>query len=141
MIRKLQNRGIDRVAQIWFEANKEAHNFIPEIYWEGKYEEVKSMLPQAEVHVYEVQGEIEAFVGVVDAYIAGIFVSNLSQSRGIGKVLLDYLKNDKSILILSVYKKNERAKKFYEREGFKVVSEKIDEDTSEKEFVMKWKKL
>ncbi|MGL4977449.1 MAG: GNAT family N-acetyltransferase [Cetobacterium sp.] len=141
MIRKLEKKDIDRVAQIWFEANKEAHNFIPEIYWEGKYEEVKTMLPEAEVHVYEVQGEIEGFVGVVDTYIAGIFVSNLFQSRGIGKALLDYIKSDKSALILSVYKRNERAKRFYEREGFKVISEKIDENTSEEEFVMRWKKL
>ena len=42
--------------------------------------------------------------------------------------------------MLSVYEKNERARAFYEREGFKVAKEEMDKTTNEKEYVMAWKK-
>jgi putative acetyltransferase len=43
-------------------------------------------------------------------------------------------------LYLSVYKKNKRAVKFYQRESFKILSEKIDKNTGEAEFLMYWKR-
>lgn len=33
MIRVLQKRDIDRVAEIWLECNRKAHAFIPADYW------------------------------------------------------------------------------------------------------------
>ncbi|MGL5639079.1 MAG: GNAT family N-acetyltransferase [Cetobacterium sp.] len=140
MIRKLESKDIDRVIEIWFEVNKKAHDFIPESYWKGKYDEVKELLPEADIYVYEEQEKIEAFIGTIDNYIAGIFVSFCAQSRGVGKDLLNYAKNNQEILLLSVYAKNERARKFYEREKFTIKSENVDENTSEKEFLMEWKK-
>ena len=40
------------------------------------------------------------------------------QSCGIGKLLLDYIKDKKVSLRLNVYQKNARAISFYQREGF-----------------------
>ncbi len=53
------------------------------------------MLPQAEVYVYEDDKMIQGFLGVRDEYIEGIFVSDKMQSHGIGKNLLDYIKDKK----------------------------------------------
>lgn len=60
------------------------------------------------------------------------------QSHGIGKSLLDYIKDKKVRLQLNVYQKNVRAMSFYQREGFTIQSEEMDEFTREKEYVMKW---
>ena len=138
MIRKLQNGDINRVTDLWLKTNLEAHNFIPEPYWTGNYEAVKKMLPQAEVYVYEENKIIQGFVGVQEEYIEGIFVSDEMQSRGIGKMLLDYIKDKKDRLQLKVYQKNVRAMSFYQREGFTIQSESMDEFTGEKEYVMNW---
>ena len=138
MIRKLQNVDINKVADIWLKTNLEAHDFIPGQYWTSNYEAVKKMLPQAEVYVYEDNKIIQGFVGVQDEYIEGIFVSGKMQSHGIGKALLDYIKNKKVRLQLSVYQKNSRAMSFYQREGFTIQSERPDEFTGEKEYVMEW---
>ena len=138
MIRKLLNEDIDRVADIWFKTNLKAHFFIPEQYWISNYEFVKEMLPQAEVYVYEDDKMIQGFIGVSDEYIEGIFVSDEMQSRGIGKILLDYIKDKKDRLQLKVYQKNVRAMSFYQREGFTIQSEEMDEFTGEKEYVMNW---
>lgn len=138
MIRRLEKKDIDVVIQIWFEENKRAHDFIPESYWLGKFDEVKDILPQAEVYVYEIDNEIKGFIGLMDNYIAGIFIASECQSKGIGKELLCYAKEEKENLSLSVYIKNSRAINFYKRENFKVISENLDENTDEKEFYMTW---
>ena len=138
MIRKLQKVDINRVADIWLKTNLKAHFFIPEQYWISNYEFVKEMLPQAEVYVYEDDKMIQGFIGINDEYIEGIFVSDEMQSRGIGKILLDYIKDKKDRLQLKVYQKNVRAMSFYQREGFTIQSESMDEFTREKEYVMNW---
>ena len=138
MIRKLQKVDINRVADIWLKTNLKAHFFIPEQYWISNYEFVKEMLPQAEVYVYEDDKMIQGFIGINDEYIEGIFVSDEMQSRGIGKMLLDYIKDKKDRLQLKVYQKNVRAMSFYQREGFIIQSEGMDEFTGEKEYMMNW---
>jgi len=138
MIRKLQKADINRAADIWLKTNLKAHFFIPEQYWISNYEFVKEMLPQAEVYVYEDDKMIQGFIGINDEYIEGIFVSDEMQSRGIGKILLDYIKDKKDRLQLKVYQKNVRAMSFYQREGFTIQSEEMDEFTREKEYVMNW---
>ena len=138
MIRKLQKVDINRVADIWLTTNLKAHFFISEQYWISNYEFVKEMLPQAEVYVYEDDKMIQGFIGVSDEYIEGIFVSDEMQSCGIGKMLLDYIKDKKDRLQLKVYQKNVRAMSFYQREGFTIQSEGMDEFTGEKEYVMNW---
>lgn len=108
MIRKMKNININRVADIWLKTNLKAHYFIPEQYWTSNYELVKEMLLQAEVYVYEDNKMIQGFVGLSNEYIEGIFVSDEMQSSGIGKLLLDYIKNKKVRLRLNVYQKNTR---------------------------------
>ena len=138
MIRKLQKVDINRVADIWLKTNLKAHYFIPEQYWTNNYEVVKEILPQADVYVYEDDKIIQGFVGINDEYIEGIFVSDEMQSHGIGKSLLDYIKDKKVRLQLNVYQKNVRAMSFYQREGFTIQSERMDEFTGETEYVMNW---
>ena len=139
MIRKLQDADIDRVADIWLDANLKAHSFISPQYWKGNFETVKKMLPQAEVYVYENDREIWGFIGLNGEYIEGIFVSGEMQSRGIGKRLLDFVKTKKTELRLNVYRKNMRAIRFYQREGFKILREGMDEATGEKDYEMTWR--
>ncbi|WP_071131227.1 GNAT family N-acetyltransferase [Enterococcus timonensis] len=136
MIRKMQNADLNTVADIWLDTNISAHNFISKQYWNENFEIVKEMLLQAEVYVYEDKNEIQAFIGLSDNYVAGIFVCSDAQSSGIGKQLLDFVKSIKKQLTLSVYQKNTQAIKFYQREKFTIQSEKIDEETGEKEYMM-----
>ena len=126
--------------QIWLDTNIQAHNFILKDYWTDNYDMVKEMLPQAELYVYEndESNQIDGFVGLMDDYVAGIFVRKDVQSKGIGKQLLDYVKAIKLSLSLSVYEKNTRAIHFYQRESFVIQSESIDDNTDEIEFVMTW---
>ncbi len=142
MIRPFRENDLFAVMQIWLETNIKAHSFIPKDYWTDNYAMVKNILPQAEIYVYEDDdtNQIDGFIGLTDNYIEGIFVRESIQSRGIGKQLLNYAKQIKSFMRLSVYQKNTRAITFYQREQFVICSENIDDSTNEKEFIMIWSK-
>lgn len=138
MIRKFKENDLDVVMNIWVETNIAAHDFIESSYWLDSFDDVKIMIPEASVYVYEEHGEIQGFIGLADCYIAGIFVCAENQSKGIGRNLLNYAKGIRGILSLHVYKKNEGAVQFYLREGFRISKEQTDENTGEREFVMEW---
>lgn len=142
MIRQFKKNDLPAVMQIWLDTNIKAHDFIPKEYWESNYEIVKEILPDAEIYVHEddTADFIDGFIGLTDNYIAGIFVKEDKQSKGIGKQLLNYVKNIKPNISLSVYQKNTKAVRFYKREQFKIVSENVDDITNEKEFIMEWNK-
>ncbi|MCI9430573.1 MAG: GNAT family N-acetyltransferase [Lachnospiraceae bacterium] len=142
MIRVLQEFDLTVVMQIWLTTNIRAHDFIPKEYWTDNYKTVKNILPQAEVYVYEDNHtkQINGFIGLTNDYIAGIFIKHTAQSKGIGKQLLDFVKERKPKLSLHVYEKNMRAVKFYQREQFIIQSENIEKVTNEKELKMVWNK-
>lgn len=141
MIRKLRESDLSAVMKIWLDTNIKSHNFVSKEYWTSNYEMVKEILPKSEIYVYEEDDTnlIDGFIGLLDSYLAGLFVKDTTQSKGIGKQLLDYAKSIKSEMTLSVYQKNIRAVHFYQREQFQIQSENIDYNTNEKEFIMIWR--
>ena len=140
MIRELQKADINKVTDIWLDTNVTAHSFISSQYWQNNFELVKELLLQTTVYVYEDNQGIWGFIGLNDEYVEGIFVSDEMQSHGIGKALLNYAKDKRSILLLIVYLKNTRAISFYQREGFDVQNSGLDEATGDKEYVMAWQR-
>lgn len=138
MIREFQMDDINKVADIWLDTNIKAHHFIPAQYWKSNFKSVKEALSYAEVYVYEHDREIQGFIGLNNEYVEGIFVSGEMQSKGIGKILINYAKEKKHKLLLNVYQKNTGAISFYQREGFEIQHSGFEEATKEKEYVMKW---
>lgn len=138
MIRKMKAGDTEQVAKIWLEGNLDAHDFIPEKYWKAHLQEVKRQFLQADVYVYEANGTIRGFAGMQNDYLAGIFVEKPFRSEGIGRKLLDYVKSIHRRLLLNVYRKNERAVKFYLREGFVIILEGTDRNTGETDYAMSW---
>lgn len=138
MIRKFEDKDINVVMQIWKKENIKAHKFIPKEYWENNYNFVKETIPNVEIYVYSIKGKIIGFVGVEKNYIEGIFVDANNQCNGIGTSLLNKIKESRSNLSLSVYKKNVKAINFYEKNDFVINSENIDKNTNEIEYTMIW---
>ena len=140
MIRELRKADINKVADIWLDTNIKSHYFISAQYWKSNFELVKKLLLQATVYVYEDKQEIQGFIGLSDEYIEGVFVSAKMQSQGIGKILLNYVKEKRNTLFLNVYQKNTRAIHFYKEAGFEIKSEGFDKDADEKDYLMMWKR-
>ena len=140
MIREFQISDTEQVMKLWLSGNIEAHSFVPEKYWQSHFKEVQEALQQADVWVYDIDGNVHGFIGLINEYIAGIFVDKNYRSIGIGTQLVNFVKEKYDTLSLNVYQENPRAVAFYQSKGFAVLSEGIDEDTSKKEYTMFWKK-
>lgn len=138
MIRKLEKVDIDEVMNIWLETNISTHEFIDKNYWKYHYNDVRDGILNADTYVYEENNEIVGFIGLVDGYIAGIFVKKDMQGKGIGKNLINTVKEKYKELTLNVYEKNAKAIDFYKSIGFEIIKRGIDEQTKESELFMKW---
>ena len=138
MVRDFQAEDLNRIMELWLETNIQAHDFIKKSYWQDHFDEVMEILPNASVYVFEENGSIEGFIGLMNNYIAGIFISKDNQSRGIGRQLLHHVKENHNELSLKVYEKNQRAVKFYLREGFLVAEKQEDRENGEVEYEMVW---
>ncbi|KAA5531626.1 GNAT family N-acetyltransferase [Paenimyroides baculatum] len=140
-IREMKGEDVQLLADIWLRVSLKAHKFIPEEYWiENKYLMAEKYLPVSEVYVVEETDTILGFIALIGNHIASIFVDNEEQEKGIGSLLLNYAKELRTDLTLSVYQKNEKSVNFYKSKKFIILYETIDEPTGEKEFTMQWKK-
>ena len=135
MIRLFEFRDLDRIMEIWLEGNLKAHPFIKEEYWRQNYEIVRSVLPNAEVYVFEEDGEVQGFIGMDAEYIAGLFVAEGHRGQGIGHQMISEGKRKKR-LSLHVYEKNTGAVAFYWTEGFRVENSMIEKENGEQEYLM-----
>ena len=133
MIRLAERQDLDRIMEIWLEGNLQAHDFVDPDYWTGCFQEVREAIAQADVWVWDDSGRVEAFAGMVEHYLAGLFVSGAQRGKGIGGLLLEHIKEQRFPLTLHVYSRNAGAVQFYERHGFGTISEYIDLETGQPE--------
>lgn len=135
MIRLFEFRDLDRIMDIWLEANLYAHSFIEKEYWYNHLSSVRSLLPNAEVYVFDDGNDVLGFIGMDAEYIAGLFVAEEHRGRGIGHQLIGEVKRKKR-LCLHVYEKNTGAVAFYQSEGFCIVNCIKEKETGETEYQM-----
>ena len=138
MIREFTATDLEAVMKLWLEGNLQAHDFVPADYWIEHLAAVRAQLQQAEVYVCEENRQVVAFVGMQDDYLAGIFVDKEFRSHGLGKQLLDHVKEIHDSFSLHVYQQNKGAVQFYLREGLRLVSEAVDEETGQVDYLLQW---
>lgn len=126
MIAPLSPNQLDHVMDIWLSSNLEAHSFIDPNYWKKQVPEVKAAIKDAEVYCFN-DPDVVSFIGLGHDYIAGLFVDKNHRGQGIGKQLLDFVKENHDRLSLDAYIKNQGAVNFYQRNGFIIVSQTKDE--------------
>lgn len=141
MIRKFREEDTVKVMTIWTKGNFEAHSFIDKDYWLLNFNKVKDeYLKKSETYVYVDNNEIKGFISLLDNYFIGaLFVRKEYRRQGIGRKLINYVKDKYDRLELQVYEKNINAILFYTALGFINKKIQIDKETNEKEYVMEWK--
>ena len=140
MIRKFTDSDIEKILAIWLEGSQQSHSFIKEEYWQKMLPSVrKYYLPNTETYVFEDKHQIKGFISTIDdKYVGALFVAPKYQNQNIGTKLLNYTKKLYPELSLKVFCKNIKALHFYQKNGFKIMSEQIDESTKEQELLMSW---
>lgn len=142
MIRKLENRDIEVIMDIWKDSTIKAHDFIEESYWINNYSVVKDVyIPMSEVFVYEEDNNIYGFIGIIESeFIGALFVDVNKQGLGIGSKLIEFALDKYRQLDLAVYKDNKKSVEFYNKKGFEVILEQENEDSNFMEYTMRYKK-
>lgn len=138
MIRAMREEDKDAVADIWLRASLQSHAFVEKGYWEAHMEDMRDVyLPLSEVIVDgEPSGAPTGFAALIDDYLAALFVAPEHQGKGVGARLLRLIQKMRPELHLCVYAQNRRAIAFYQKHGFRVVGERHEEATGQKEYVM-----
>lgn len=139
MIRRLKTaqQEID-IMKIWLDSTVEAHHFIEKDYWYENYDMVKNVyLPQSETFVFIEDENILGFISILNkGYIGALFIDINHQGKGIGRKLIEYAQRQYRELTLAVYKDNDQAVRFYNKNGFKIISEQLNTETSKLEYIM-----
>ncbi len=85
----------------------------------------------SQTYVYD-DGAVKGFVELRGSAVERLFVEPVLQGGGIGAELLEYAVRECGARTLWVLEKNERAARFYERNGFAFTGDKkYEEDTEE----------
>ncbi|MCD8897853.1 GNAT family N-acetyltransferase [Mammaliicoccus sciuri] len=138
-LREKDEKTLNTLGKIWLNSNISEHNFIEEEYWHDNYENVVDAFKQAEIIVYIKNEKIIGFCGLVDNYIAGMFVEERERNQNIGTNLIQYLQKEKEYLSLKVYKENKKAVNFYNKNYF-AIEDLSEDETGNYEYTMYWKK-
>lgn len=93
-------------------------------------------LPASETFVYQHETDVLGFISMVDNHIAVIFVKPEEQGRGIGKQLIEFVKNKYPLLTLGGILKKCEVDKFFKKQGFVITGEKVEENAGEMETLM-----
>lgn len=142
MIRKFREEDTVKVMTIWTKGNFEVHSFIDKDYWLLNFNKVKDeYLKRAETYVYVEDDIIKGFISLLNNnFIGALFIRKEYRRQGIGRKLINFVKDKYDKLELQVYEKNVDAMLFYASLGFVNKKIQIDDNTNEKEYVMEWDK-
>ncbi|RIO62419.1 GNAT family N-acetyltransferase [Staphylococcus haemolyticus] len=138
-LKKKNRKTIKVLGNIWLNANLDTHTFIDSFYWIDNYSNVLDSLKDADVYVYKENEQIVAFCGLIDNYIAGLFVKEEYRNKVIGHALIKHLQSEYDHLSLEVFEQNNRAVHFYESLGFIKMESSVDK-TNHTQSLMQWKK-
>lgn len=96
--------------------------FLPELHTaeEDLRFFAERFLPAHEVWVAEDAGHVVGYVGFDADWIHHLYVAPHAQSRGIGRLLLDVALADARPRRLWTFQQNARARRFYEKRGFRL---------------------
>ena len=140
MIRRWDAKETGPLLELWLESTIYAHPFIAESYWHESLEVVRDVyLPAASTWVWQENDALKGFVSVMDSrFVGALFVAPEAIRRGIGRALLDEVKQHYDWLSLEVYQKNVRAVNSYHAQGFRIEDSAWQDDTQHPTWIMHW---
>ncbi|HYI75818.1 MAG TPA: GNAT family N-acetyltransferase [Gaiellaceae bacterium] len=122
MLRRARPDDARAIARL-FRASFGTLTFLPTLHTPEEDERhLASMIADREVWVYEDEREIAGFAAVTDDMLSDLYVAPDRLREGIGSVLLERAKERRPAgFRFWVFQQNERARRFYERHGCRVV--------------------
>ena len=138
MIRPYTEEDLGELLDVWYWASLIAHSFLTEEFFDQERRQIaKHWLPVADTMVYETDGRVVGFLAMIGNEVGAIFVDPHYQGRGIGRALLDAVRDSHPFLELDVFEANFGGRRFYEVYGFEFVDRPISEATGHPELSLR----
>jgi GNAT superfamily N-acetyltransferase len=133
MIRRATRADAAEVSRV-FVAARDEMTYLPRIPAEHRPLLGGWFMERSTIFLAEEQGSMVGFSGIADGELTHLYVDPVAQNRGIGSELMAHAKTvSPDRLELWVFQKNESARRFYERHGFRLVELTDGSENMEKE--------
>ncbi len=113
--------------RVWLASTIPGQSFLTEEHWRTMEPEIRALVPIAEIWVVEEDGEIVAFMSLLDNLIGGLFTHPDHQRKGHGRALVEHARGRFDPVLVEVLEANEQAIGFYRSCGFVDHERKVDE--------------
>ena len=138
VLRQFEPADEDDLVRVWLASTIPGQDFLSEEYWRSQEPVVREQLiPIADTWIVEQDGELVAFMSMLEHTIGGLFTHPNHRGKGYGRVLVEHARTLHEIVRVEVFRANVRAMAFYESCGFVEESSKLDEATGLEEVIMR----
>jgi ribosomal protein S18 acetylase RimI-like enzyme len=120
-LRRARPEDAPAIAETHLSSRRHGLPYLPEVHTDAETHHwvAEVMLPQQEVWVAEIAGEVAGFAALHEGWLEHLYISPGHQGRGLGSALLDLaMSRNPGGLQLYAFQRNERARRFYEQRGF-----------------------
>lgn len=132
-IRNYHENDLDDVLDIWEQASRIAHSFLPVDFQAQERKNIPELyMPNAETWVIEQMDRVIGFIALLGNEVGALFVLPEFHGTGAGWALMDKAQEIHGTLEVEVFKENPIGRLFYRKYGFILMHEKIHEATGEK---------
>ena len=118
MIRTYQDTDIESVLDIYYKASILATPFLDKDFLEQEKKNIRDLyIPNTKTWVYEDDGKVIGFIGMLGNEVGAIFIYPSHHGKGIGTKLMDHVATMYDHLEVEVFEENKIGRKFYDKYG------------------------
>jgi putative acetyltransferase len=121
MIRAATIEDHPQIIELWERSVRATHHFLPEDYLNEIKLLLPTILPHAEVYVFENNDVIEGFTGVAEKKMEMLFIDPASIGKGYGRMLAEFCIHTLNADKVDVNEQNEQAVRFYKKIGYQQI--------------------
>jgi len=138
MIRAFETGDTDDVIRVWIASTIPGQAFLPEGHWRAMEPVIREeLIPIADTWVVQEDGELVAFMSLLDDLIGGLFTHPDHQGEGHGRALIEHARARYDPVFVEVFEANEDAIRFYRSRGFVDHERRVDEESGLPQLILR----
>jgi putative acetyltransferase len=119
MIRKFKDKDTESIISVWRNASAVAHPFLSDSFMDQGEQDIRNIyLKFAETWVTVIDSQVVGFISMAENEIGGLFLNPDVHGQGLGRDMVDLVRNLKPSLKVEVFEKNTIGRRFYAAYGF-----------------------
>jgi putative acetyltransferase len=119
----LQEQNYDTAMKIWEKSINATHDFLKESDKLALKSEIPTYFKYVNAYLWFNNDEVIGFSGTNEQNLEMLFLDPQHIRNGYGSKILQYLIKEEAIKFVDVNKDNDKALKFYQKNGFEIYSE------------------